>query len=301
LTKPEFPLFKPIELEDRDFIQDTLWKYQPEASELTFTNLFIWRAHYGFQWSVHRDWLLVLCSSSNRNSFFLPPVGPSSRSRVAGLILSWLREEKKEKEPLIERADSRLVSEIEGDRAFVIQPTREHFDYVYRSRDLILLQGSKYHAKRNHINKFRSSYSFAYSPLADNHLQACLDLAGAWCDWRRCEEDLSLIGEWDAVRQALNHFYSLKLQGGVIVIEGKVEAFAVGELLNEQTAVVHVEKANPEIKGLYAVINQQFCEKNWANIPFINREQDLGEEGLRQAKLSYQPDHLVQKFNIGLA
>jgi hypothetical protein len=84
-------------------------------------------------------------------------------------------------------------------------------------------------------------------------------------------------------------------------MHNKVEAFALGELLNDQTAVVHVEKANPEIPGLYPMINQQFCEKTWQDVPLINREQDLGDPGLRKAKLSYYPDHLVEKFRIQLA
>ena len=116
-----------------------------------------------------------------------------------------------------------------------------------------------------------------------------------------CEEDLSLLGEQEAVREALTHFSTFKIQGGVILINHQVEAFALAELLNEQTAVVHIEKANPGIPGLYAVMNQQFSEQSWRHVPFINREQDLGEPGLRQAKLSYHPDHLIEKFRVRLA
>jgi len=136
--------------------------------------------------------------------------------------------------------------------------------------------------------------------LKDEHLNDCLGLAETWCQLRRCEEDLNLLGEWKAVREAFAHLGTLKIQGGVILIEDKVEAFALGELLNDQTAVVHIEKANPEIPRLYAVINQQFCENNWHDVTYVNREQDLGEPGLRKAKLSYHPEHLVEKFRIRL-
>ena len=111
---------------------------------------------------------------------------------------------------------------------------------------------------------------------------------------------MNLLDEWEAVREALNHFSALRLQGGVILMGSEVEAFALGELLNNETAVVHIEKANPEIPGLYAVINQQFCEKSWQDVPYVNREQDLGEPGLRKAKLSYYPEHLEEKFRIRL-
>jgi hypothetical protein len=87
----------------------------------------------------------------------------------------------------------------------------------------------------------------------------------------------------------------------VILINDRVEAFALGELLDEGTAVIHIEKANPEIRGLYAMINQQFCEYAWSEVSFINREQDLGEPGLRAAKMSYNPHHLVEKFRVRLS
>ena len=121
-----------------------------------------------------------------------------------------------------------------------------------------------------------------------------------WCILRRCEDDLDLLGEWDAVKEILNSYESLDVQGGVVTIENKVMAFTIGQMLNDDTAVVHIEKADPEIPGLYPVINQQFCENSWHDARYINREQDLGMPGLREAKLSYYPDHLVKKFRITL-
>jgi hypothetical protein len=112
---------------------------------------------------------------------------------------------------------------------------------------------------------------------------------------------MNLMGEWEAIRELLDCCDRLSVQGGAIVINGAVEAFTLGELLNKDTAVVHIEKANSQIPGLYAVMNQQFCEHAWSGVAFINREQDLGDEGLRQAKLSYHPVRLVEKFKIRLA
>jgi hypothetical protein len=298
-SQPEFPEFKPIQLEDRDFIQEILWKYQPQTSQWTFTNLFLWRTRYGFQWSIYRDWLLVLCTANTNSLYALQPVGPPSRLALTRMLLQYLEEEKEEKEPRIERADQKLIAEIKEARDFLIEPTREHFDYVYRSKDLIELAGRKYHSKRNHINKFLRSYSFNYASLNEDHGNACLELTESWCQLHRCEEDLSLLEEWEAVHGALIHFRTLKLQGGVILMGNKVEAFALGELLNNQTAVVHIEKADPKIPGLYALINQQFCERSWQNVPYVNREQDLGEPGLRKAKLSYHPEYLAETFRIG--
>ena len=110
----------------------------------------------------------------------------------------------------------------------------------------------------------------------------------------------SLLGEERAIYEALKNMGNLNFKGGVILINGKVEAFALGEQLNPHTAVIHIEKANPAFDGLYQLINQEFCMHEWKNLPYINREQDLGEEGLRKAKLSYHPHHLVNKYTVKL-
>jgi len=300
-TSPEFPEFKPVELGDRDLIHDRLWNYQPTNSELTFTNLFIWRNHYNFLWSLYEDWLIVLGSDPNGEPYVLTPIGPPNRHAVVVKLLNWLHEARGVHRAAIERADQRLVAELQGNPDFVIEPLRDHFDYVYRTEDLIQLQGGNYRAKRNHINYFLRSYGFTYEPLNGVHKNACLDLMDVWCDVRRCEDDLSLSSEWEAIREALANFEGLNVAGAVILIHGKVEAFTIGELLNKESVVVHIEKANMDIRGLYAMINQQFCEKQWQNVPWVNREQDLGEPGLREAKLSYNPDHFVEKFRIRLS
>ncbi|OPY68946.1 MAG: hypothetical protein A4E57_01469 [Syntrophorhabdaceae bacterium PtaU1.Bin034] len=297
---PEFPQFKPIELDDREFVQKRLWEYQPETSELNFTNLFIWRSHYKLLWSVYRDWLLIISENAGNGLCALPPVGVSPRMDVTQMLLQWMTAEKGIAEPAIDRADRRLVSELEKCGEFVWEPTRNHFDYVYRTQDLVELAGKNYRAKRNHINYLLRSYKFTYEALNESHVDSCLGLAENWCDLRRCKEDLNLLGEWDATREALTNFRTLGMVGGVIIINGQVQAFTLGELLNERTAVVHIEKASSEIRGLYPAINQQFCEKQWQNVPCINREQDLGEPGLREAKLSYNPENFVEKFRVRL-
>jgi hypothetical protein len=298
---PQFPAFKPISIEDLDVIDSALREYGPETSELSFTNMFIWRSHFGFEWSFYRDWLLVIGANSGNGVQALPPIGPPSRADVTRMLLGWLRDERNLSEPRIDRADARLASELEGSGGFVIEPVRDHFDYVYLTEDLIALSGKAYRAKRNHLNYLLRSYAMVYEPITEARTEACLGLAESWCTLRRCEDDLNLTGEWDATREALSHLTRLRVKGGVILIDGKVEAFTLGERLNEHTTVIHIEKANTEIRGLYAAINQQFCEKQWSDTRFINREQDLGEPGLREAKLSYNPDHMIEKYRIRLA
>ena len=293
----EFPQFKEIQLEDRDVIQEILWAYQPDTSEATFTNFYLWRNHYGIRWSRYSEWLLFLCAADPRGAYGFPPIGPPSRREAVGQLLQWLVGQGGEN-PRIERADQRLVEELQGAEELAIEPLRDHFDYIYRSQDLIQLAGRKYHGKRNHINQLLRSHAFTYAALEEKHVDGCLELSGRWCVPHRCAEDLSLSHEWDAVREGLANFRELKLQGGVLLEGNKVQAFTLGERLNRETAVVHVEKADPEIPELYTLINQQFCEHVWRDVNYINREQDLGDPGLRQAKLSYFPDRFSEKFQI---
>jgi uncharacterized protein len=297
---PVFPGFKPLALEDRDLIRKLLWDYQPETSELTFTNLFMWQSHYGYQWSLDRDWLLVVSTAGGRPAWALPPVGPAPRIDLCRQVLEWLRHERGVADPAIERADPRLAAELAGHPGFVVEPLRDHFDYVYRTDDLIQLSGGKYHNQRNHVNSFTRSYRYRYEPLAEDYLSACLYLCARWCQVKKCEEDMSLLGEWEAIGAVLANYRTLELQGSVILIDDRVQAFACGERLNKDTAVIHLEKADPELRTLYAVINQEFSRAAWAGVPFINREQDLGEAGLRKAKLSYHPHRLVEKYRIRL-
>jgi uncharacterized protein len=298
---PVFPRFKPLTLADREIFRPNLWDYQAETSELTFTNLFIWQSHYGYQWSRDRDWLLVVSVPAEGAAWALPPVGPGPRVDPCRQVLAWLRDECGVADPAIERGDSRLAAELAGHPEFVVEPIRDHFDYVYRTQDLINLAGGNYHGQRNHINSLTRSHPFRYEPLREEHLSPCLSLSARWCQVKRCECDLSLLGEWEAITAALANYQALELKGGVILINDRVGAFSCGELLNKDTAVIHLEKADPELRGLYAVINQQFCQQAWAEVDFVNREQDLGEPGLRTAKMSYHPHHLVEKFRIRLA
>jgi hypothetical protein len=298
-----FPDFRPLELEDRELIRELLWRYQPDTSELTFTNLFIWRSLYRWQWSKAGEWLLILQEKEGQEPSFLPPVGPSPRLEVTRTALDWLHAQRGVQRPRIERADSRFVSEVSTAPELAVIPERDHFDYLYQTSDLISLKGSKYHGKRSHISRFLQDHGagFRFVPIGPENLELCAEFQERWCEWRRCDEDMNLGDEWTAIRQGLADYQALKVEGAAILIGEKVEAFTFGELLNAQTAVVHIEKANPEIPGLYAMINRQFCRKYWSGVPFINREQDLGEEGLRKAKLSYHPVRLVEKYRIDLA
>ena len=177
-------------------------------------------------------------------------------------------------------------------------PDRNNSDYIYLAKDLINLSGNKYHRKKNHLNQFIKNHAFEYHPLNAELVKRVLGMQETWCQIRECVLKPDLLAEDFAVREALTHFEELGYQGGAILINSVVEAFSLGEPLNEDTAVIHIEKANPDVLGLYAAINQLFCLNAWSKVTYINREQDMGVEGLRKAKESYYPHHMVNKYTV---
>jgi hypothetical protein len=295
----EFPRFKDLSLEERALIETAFLRLAPSISEFTLTNLFIWRHAYQLKISRLQDFLCLL-SDKGETSFFFPPIGEGDRVKCCQLLLHYLKE--KGVPPRISRVPESLVTQTDWKTAgMVAEFDRDQSDYVYLVKDLIKLEGRKYHRKRNHIKQFKEKYSYQYIPLTSEWIQECLRLETEWCDLRHCEAVQGLANESIAIKETFTHFDQLSVKGGVILIGGKVEAFTLGEPLNRETVVIHIEKANPAFEGLYPLINQAFLEKEWSKYVYVNREQDLGEEGLRKAKESYFPHHMINKYMITLA
>lgn len=295
---PQFPDFKILELKDQNMIHDIFWQYQPVTSEWTFNNQYIWWSFYKYKWTMYQDWFLMLCEPFDDNPHLLQPIGPPGRLEVVQKSLEWLKQETGIAKPFINKADERLVQELLPTSLFEIEEERDHFDYVYHAEDLIELKGRKYQKKRNHLNRFLRHYSFEYKPMTINDIPECMDVLKKWCDTRECEKNPRMHAEFQAVYESLLNFDLLHMTGGLIYINGQLEAFAMGEMLNNETAVIHVEKADPKIPEMFALINQQFAANAWSQAKYINREQDLGAEGLRKAKLSYYPVKMEKKFRV---
>ena len=296
---PCYPHFREINPEDRSRFQDYFTCSPPQISEYTFTNLFIWHYYYHLSWCFWDGCICILTQSKDSQPFFLPPICKDNFRERTSEFLKHLK--KQGITPLMHRVPEDLVNQhIKSHSHFEITLDRDNCDYLHLTQDLIKLEGNKFHGKRNHINKFKKSHSYIYKSLTPDLVPDCLEMESEWCNLKHCEMFSSLIGEERAIYEALKNIEKLDFKGGVILIDGKVEAFALGEQLNSQTAVIHIEKANPTFDGLYQLINQEFCAHEWKTFSYINREQDLGEEGLRKAKLSYHPHHLVNKYTVQL-
>ncbi len=288
--------FKPIEIGHKEIFNRFFKQDPPLVSELTFTNLFIWRHRYHPLWTRHKGCLLIILEPNEAPPFGLPPIGTGDKSRAIDILCGELR--RTTPEPRICRLSEGFVGKHVDENRYTIQTDRDNSDYIYAASDLIKLAGRKYHRKKNHLNRFLKNYTFEYRDLDIDLVECFLDMQEEWCQMRECVEDPDLHSEDYAIYTALTHFEELDYKGGAICIDTKIEAFSLGEALNENTAVIHIEKANPEIPGLYTAMNQRFCKNTWARMEYINREQDLGIEGLRKAKESYYPHHMVYKYTI---
>lgn len=293
--------FSEIEISDRDLINKYLNAYNPYVSEMSFTNLFMWRMYYGFRY-IELDGLLCIISMPRKDDpYALMPIGNINEHNFAGAVNALKRYFNEINKPLKfskvaedELKYFRMIPGFEGEIVF----DRDNSDYIYLAEDIINLKGKKFDSKRNHINRFKREYEYEYVELTSDLVDECVRIVDEWCAERDCNCGMGDYCERHANMEVLRNFQELGCKGALIKVDGRFEAFTVGERLNSNTAVIHIEKANSKIRGLYSIINQQFCEREWGHMKYINREQDLGVEGLRKAKLSYNPVSMINKYTI---
>ncbi len=290
-----FPYFREIDLSCKDILKDFLYRYPLEASEYTFTNIFAFRLTYNFKLSLLKNNLVILKNTAPVSAFC--PIGNSQISDVLEEIFYYLKNYTTE--PCLERIpESFVITYLKNDKNFIIEEERNHFDYIYNIKELIELKGNKFHDKKNKVNKFRSLYKYEYVTLTSDLIEECLEFEDYWCEVKECGKYPGLEKERCAILEMLNNFDPLNIKGGLIRIENKIAALTLGEKLLPDTLVIHVEKANPDIPGLYQVINQEFLMYEAGDCTFVNRQQDLGIQGLRTAKISYNPKRFIKKYKI---
>jgi hypothetical protein len=285
---PEFPEFKLVGLEDRVRLSRLIARYPSNACEINFGNIFIWRHFDHPKFTAINGNLCILCEPPSEPAYFLQPIGESRLRETVDTCLSFAPRLSRVPESFAVRYASGLRSE----------PDPNNFDYVYLSEDLISLKGKKYDGKRNRIRKFERNHVFRYLRMSPAHLDGCRELFEKWLGSKASSQG-SFLSMWrDVIHEALLFFEELGLCGGVVEMEGRIAALSIGERLTADTAVIHIEICDPAFDGLPQLINREFVRAEWAGFRFINREQDMGLAGLRRAKMSYYPHHLVKKFNI---
>lgn len=295
--------FKPLEKGDKGTLDAFFRARYYENSHFNFTNFYMWRVPYQTAWCVEDD-VLYMRAIWQGKEFALQPFAPEEKLKEA--VEHWLRYFKDKGEPFsmmgIEKSMAEVLEHYEG-TPFVVEADRDNFDYVYRAEDLIKLAGRKYHSKKNHLNSFRKIYPEAECvPITPEIITQCKLNINGWYKVRSQEmpDDPFMPIERQAIIEVLNNFEDFHLKGAALMLGARVVAFTFGEPLNKDTAVIHVEKADPEVRGAYPAINQGFVESTWSDMTYINREEDMGIEGLRKAKESYKPVKMIEKFNARL-
>ncbi len=287
--------FKDIELKDKDLITSYTMKSPRRNCDLSFSNLCSWRFLYNTQYAI-LDGFLILKFWAEDKLVYMMPIGNGDLKKVLDAMIEDSKYEKEQFCMLgVCSGMCEELKEIMPDR-FHFEADRDYTDYLYLRTDLATLAGKKFQSKRNHVNKFRKTYNYEYVPLTPDRIPECMELEAEWCKMNNCNQHEGTGNERRALIYALQNFDALGLTGGILHVDGKIAAFTFGMPINEDTFGVHVEKADTRIDGAYAMINYEFANHIPEQYTYLNREEDLGIEGLRKAKLSYQPAILLEKY-----
>lgn len=293
--------FTEIKLHDKALFNSYLCNHNLQVSELTFTNLYAWRYFYKFRYTELNGYLCVVASPKTSEPYAFIPIGvydEASFDNTVHAIIDYFKE--RNWRPAFRKVSE---SELKYFNKHVkatedIVYDRDNSDYIYMTTDLINLKGKKYDGKRNHLNKFKRNNEFSYVPLDCSLIAECSRIMEEWCKSKNCDCQEGDYCERFANLEILTNYKTLDCKGALIKVNGRFEAFSVGEMMNKDTAVIHIEKADTRIEGLYPFINQQFCENAWHDSTYVNREQDLGIEGMRKAKMSYNPVWMIDKYTV---
>ena len=292
-------IFREIELEDIEIINSKLQSQNYRASDLCFTNLYAWGKKFNTQFAVTDEWLFIRFKDNNGRNSYLKPIGTGDIKEGIEIIL----EDHKQFNTVfkIRGMTKQMIEEVETafPNKFIFKLNLSVSDYIYTVDKLRELKGKKLQSKRNHINRFNRENDWKYKTLTNNSelVKECKIMLNKWMELNKDEKDPSLIYDDFATTIMLENFERLNLRGGLICVDNEIVAFSIGEPLTKDTIVVHVEKAFTSIHGAYTIINQQFALHETEGYTYINREEDMGVENLRRAKLSYYPDILLEKFN----
>lgn len=278
---PEYPQAAEIALAQRPLLHPLFQTLSEGISEFTFANIYLFRQGHNYRLSRLPDGRLVLLGRDGEQPFFMSPFGLPDKDLLDSLMA--------------EHSRMKCVSVTQKPQleawGYAVEADRDNFDYLYSRRELAELSGRKFMKKRNLIKAFVNNHHYEGRPLLDEYLGDALAILEQW----QAEHDS--LGDYHAAREALERSEELQLCGGIYYADGEPAAYTLGEeLACGSSFVIHFEKALSRYKGLYQFVNQSFAEIIGDPYDTLNREQDLGEEGLRHAKLSYRPVGFVEKF-----
>lgn len=297
-------IFKEIDIDSYKELRPFFNSVDYEACEYCFTTLYMWRDMYKTSYYIEDDFAIIVGEYEGDRFSVLPLAKKDKIHKAIAFMINYF---KNEDHRIYLRAVTKEVVELlqkDYPGRFEYIEERDYFDYVYDAESLRTLKGRKNQKKRNHLNYFIKEYEgrVEYKKLDKENFDDCITLLKAWTvnKEEHGDKEEGIDDEFVAIKKIFDHYDILKEDVKIsgIYIDNKLEAFTIGEKINEHMAVIHIEKANPEIRGLYPYINQQFLVNEFPDVELVNREEDLGLEGLRKAKLSYHPCKFVEKYTV---
>ncbi len=287
--------FQKVTLEDKTIFDNHFARYPPCHSGMLFTTMVCWQNFAEYYFVYVKNHLIIYTKRKNHIQF-RPPSGFFDKDIFEDVLVLAKQEGSQEALGMIDVTTKEWIQNHTKIDSFV--EDRDFFDYVYLSSDLVNLAGTEYAKIRNRLNKFLKKFQYSVESITEANMSDITEFLKRWCLWKNCESDEILEHERKAILYAMDHFFDLNLNGLALRIEDRIEAIAVFEQMNPTTAVVHFEKGAPDFDGIYKAINQETAKVLEKKFTYIDRQEDLGIPGLRQAKLSYRPHHFVEIFHV---
>jgi len=289
--------FKQITLSDKKDIDASFSGNIYRACDFCFANLYAWNAKFKTVFAIEHRTIFLRFQDSDGQLYYMMPIGKMPLKDAFDLIM---RDAEENKIPFqMKGITARMWDNIRKEMPdrFQYLPDRNNDEYIYLSEKLIKLSGKKLQSKRNHINRFKADNpDWEYFPLLSKEdLDECSRMLDEWEEVNISKTDFSQRYDYIATKILLENFEYLQLRGGAVRVNGKIVAFTIGEPLTADSFVVHVEKAFSDMNGAYTIINQQFIEHEASEFTYVNREEDMGFDNLRKAKMSYYPDILLEE------
>lgn len=292
--------FKDITLADKEVITSYIFPNECCNCEFSFSNLVSWRFLYNTKYAIVDDFL-ILRYHNHDTDIFMMPIG---NGNADGVVNKLIEEAHSQGMPFKMFAACHFVENQISDEMkerFILEPNRDNFDYVYYREELATLKGKKFQQKRNHVNRFMNTYpNWEYKSTTPELIKLCIEKENEWYNSNDDYKHQDIDNERQALLYAMNHAEEIGIKGGVLFVDGNIVAFTFGFPINHKTFGIHFEKADINYTGAFTVINQMFARDIPAEFEYINREEDLGIEGLRKAKTSYNPAFLITKGLITL-
>ncbi|MBQ6999232.1 MAG: DUF2156 domain-containing protein [Clostridia bacterium] len=288
--------FKPVTIYDKQIYEKYLIDGKERGCEFSFVNLYLWGRQNAA--IVHDH--LVLFSQFNQRSVYPFPVGEGDKKAVLDAVIQDAKERGIPCRITGIRPEQKGILENLYPDKFRFHCERGSFDYVYDICDLAELKGRKYQSKRNHCNRFYANYpDYSVQPLNDDNIHLAKDMADRWYSDKLAENlEADYHMERKALEKAFRDYKQLGMDGLILLVNEEVVAFTMGNMMSDTTFDVNFEKAYADVQGAYSVINREFAtylHNKYPDIIYLDREEDMGLEGLRKAKESYYPHHMIDK------